>query len=222
MIRSLAYRTAWLGVLGGFLLLAPGCARLRPSPADLAAAGGSELLAISDALETLIDAGQDTSADRRYALECAQRRQEDTAAANLACAVIIGRYVQMRGLRAVGKVREIERCARRSRELDPEFRNGAAQRLLGTLYVLSPARALKHGDSEKGLEMLEELVSRYPDSVIDRLRLAEAYVALGDPEEALPHLCFVRERSSELSREERNVLGDLLHNRVLSCPEAPQ
>ena len=47
-------------------------------------------------------------------------------------------------------VRDVERSARRSRELDPGFRDSAATRLLGTLYVIAPASLLKHGDSEAG------------------------------------------------------------------------
>ena len=71
---------------------------------------------------------------------------------------VTGRLVQQRGFLAANLVPDIERAARRSRELDPNFRDGAATRLLGTLYVIAPAAVLEHGDSEQGLELLEGLV----------------------------------------------------------------
>jgi hypothetical protein len=80
-----------------------------------------------------------------------RRQKEDTAASTFARAAVTGRLVQQKGLRAANLVPEIERFARRSRELDPDFRDGAATRLLGTLYVVAPATLLRHGDSEVGL-----------------------------------------------------------------------
>src|SRR5256885_2037626 len=104
---------------------------------ELAAVGEhGDLLALSDALEVLIAAGTDTLADREYAYHTAQEHNEDTAPVMFARAAVTGRLVQRLGLRAANLVPEIERCARRSRELDPEFRGGAATRLLGTLYVM--------------------------------------------------------------------------------------
>jgi hypothetical protein len=50
----------------------------------------------------------------------------------------------------------------RSIKLDPKFRNDAASRLLGTMYVVAPSSFVEHGDSEQGLELLEGLVDEYP------------------------------------------------------------
>ena len=58
--------------------------------------------------------------------------------------------------------------------------------MLGTLYVIAPGALVKHGDSERGLELLEGLVSEHPEIVENHLRLAEAYIALGDPDPAGP------------------------------------
>ena len=65
--------------------------------------------------------------------------EQDTAAYAFARAAVTGRLVQQRGLRGASLVGEVERWALRSRELDPDFRDGAATRLLGTLYVIAPA-----------------------------------------------------------------------------------
>jgi len=107
-------------------------------------------------------------------------------------------------------VPEIERCARRSRDLDPDFRDGAATRLLGTLYVLAPAAVLQHGDSETGLELLEGLARRHPETVENHLRLAEAYIALGDPDPAAPQLCRCLAHEAELHADDQRLLRQLI------------
>ena len=101
----------------------------HPELATTAAQGN--VLALSDALEALIAAGQDTPTDRAYAFEVARKDDTDTAAAAFARAAITGRVVQSKGLRAAHLVADVERNARRSREIDPNFRDGAATRLLG-------------------------------------------------------------------------------------------
>ena len=107
-------------------------------------------------------------------------------------------------------VDDVEKYARRSRALDPHFRDGAATRLLGTLYVIAPATLLDHGDSETGLELLEQLTAQHPDVPENHLRLAEAYVTLHDPDPARPHLCFSLARSTELRPDHQGLLRDLI------------
>jgi tetratricopeptide (TPR) repeat protein len=207
--RRLGALAGALGLAAGLLL---GCAGARP-PVDAAlaqAARDDDALRVYDALEALIAAGRDTLADRQYAYDRVRRHEEDTAAYTFARAAVTGRLVQDLGLRGAGLVHDVERYARRSRELDPDFRDGAATRLLGTLYVIAPARLLEHGDSEEGLAMLQELVERRPDVVENHLRLAEAYVALGDPIPAVPHLCACLSAESLLRRDDRELLVELL------------
>ncbi len=183
-----------------------------------AAAEGENALAVSDTLEALIGAGQATLADRQYAYDTVHAHPEDTAAATFACATVTGRLVQEKGLRAARLVPEIERCARRSRELDPDFRAGAATRLLGTLYVIAPAALLQHGDSELGVELLEGLVEKHPDGLENHLRLAEAYIALGDPAPAAPHLCQCLEHKAALRGDDQVLLRQLVDSaRLPSC-----
>jgi hypothetical protein len=208
MASSRALRLAALGTA----CLAVACATGRGpvSPALEAAAAGGDALAVADALEALIATSEDTPADRELAYRVVTRKQEDTAAYALARATVTGRLVQERGLLAANLVGEVEKWAMRSRALDPGFRDGAATRLLGTLWVLAPASLLSHGDSEKGLELLEALVQQYPESARDHLRLAEAYISLHDPEPAGPHLCFCIANEGRLQRDEQRLLRALL------------
>jgi hypothetical protein len=205
--------TGWPSLfIGACLCLTSACAVRRAAvrPELTAAADRHDALAVSDALEALIDAQQDTLADRQYAYDAVHVDQEDTAPVLYARAAVTGRLVQRKGLLGAHLVPEIERCARRSRDLDPDFRDGAATRLLGTLYVLAPAAVLQHGDSEAGLELLEGLARRHPEAVENDLRLAEAYIALGDPVPAVPHLCRCLAHEAELHADDQRLLRQLV------------
>jgi len=210
--RDLRATRARLVVLCGGLSVLGACALVagRVHRSLESAAAGRDALATSDALEALIAEGKDTPADRRYAYDAVRRHEEDTAEYTYARAVVTGRLVQMEGLLGAGKVPDVERYARRSRELDPEFRAGAATRVLGTLYVIAPANLLAHGDSEEGLALLEGLVQRHPETAANHLRLAEAYIALGDPAPAGPHLCLLLSRRDDLHPDEQILLDHLV------------
>lgn len=186
-----------------------------------AAADGGDVLALSDTLEALIATGKDSIADREYAYEIVRTNNDDTAAAMFARAAVSGRLVQQKGLLAANLVGDIERCARRSRELDPSFRDGVATRLLGTLYVIAPSALLKHGNSEEGLDLLEGLVTAHPEAPENHLRLAEAYIALGDPTPAYPHLCLCLSRKVALRGDDQILLTHLIADAgTLPCAEA--
>jgi hypothetical protein len=195
------------------LLLAAGCATLRPgsvNPELKEAAARHDALVTSDTLEALIDREADSPADRRFAYQAVQSPEQDTAAYAFARAAVTGRLVQSLGLRGARQVGEVESWAMRSRELDPDFRDGAATRLLGTLYVIAPATFLKHGDSETGLELLEQLAEENPGVPENQLRLAEAYIALGDTEPAAPHLCASLAQRNALRRDDQRLLDHLV------------
>jgi hypothetical protein len=81
--------------------------------------------------------------------------------------------------------------------------------MLGTLYVLAPASLLKHGDSETGLQMLEALAHDHPDVPENSLRLAEAYVSLGDNAAARPHVCRCLGVRARLRRDDQQLLNQL-------------
>ncbi len=189
-----------------------GCsAERRPGPLPpVSFVKAVDALALSDALEALIAEGHDTPADREAAYEAIARFADRDAASYFARAAITGRLVQQRGLRFANLVEDVESSARKSVELDPDFRDGAAKRLLGTLYVIAPAALLKHGNSETGLRMLEELAEQHPDIVENHLRLAEAYISLGDPAPACPHLRRCVAEISSLRPDEQGLLTQLL------------
>jgi len=176
-------------------------------------------LQVADALEQQIAGGTDTPESRRAAYERASELPVRTAEDALGRAILAGRLAQVKGLSAAGLVGEVERYARRSAELDPTLRYGAAWRILGTLYVMAPAALLDHGDSETGLELLEQAVKKWPDHPENHLRLAEAYIALGDAEPAPQHLCFCRLHRAELRRDDQRLLDELLKQAEVSeCP----
>ena len=203
------------------VVLVSACAgRRAPVHEQLQVAGQGDALAVSDALEALIALGQDTPADREYAYEIVHQHNEDTAVTMFARADVTGRLVQQRGFLAANLVPEIERSARRSRELDPTFRDGAATRLLGTLYVIAPGAVLEHGDSEQGLELLEGLTAAHPEVLENHLRLAEAYIALGDATPARPHLCLCLAGKGKLRRDEQILLTHLYAD--AGSPTCPQ
>lgn len=189
-----------------------------------AAADAGDPVAISEALERLIDEQRATEADREAAYEAVKRLQGTTAAYAFARAALAGRLAQVRGLSAIGLVDEAERYARLSLQRDPDFRDGAAARLLGTLYVMAPASLLEHGDSETGLEILEEELDERPDLLENHLRVAEAYVALGDPVPAYEHLCLTLERQSELRPDSQRLLTQVVKDaggrEELGCGDA--
>jgi len=130
-----------------------------------------------------------------------------------------GRLVQTKGLAAALLIREMEAWATKSRELDPEFRGGAATRMLGTLYVLAPASLLTHGDSEKGLEILEKLRNEHPESLENHLRYAEALIALGDPGPATTALCKCLAEKARLHKDDQVLLDKLVRDAgAPACP----
>jgi len=194
------------------LALATACAT-PPAIVDpelRAAAEQRDALAVSDALEQRIANGTDTPADREFAYAMVSAIDGDTAAEAFARAAVTGRLVQLRGMRGAPLIGEVEKWAVRSRGLDPKFRDGAATRLLGTLYVIAPGSLVRYGDSERGLELLEGLVREHPEIVENHLRLAEAYIALGDPDPAAPALCVCLAKREALRRDDQQLLDQLL------------
>lgn len=217
-------RSSWvLAALAALALAAGGCtpsnAPVREPVAATLRGSSLSVLGIADALEALIARGADTHADRKYAYQRVRNQSAVSAEDALGRAIIAGRLAQISGLSAPSLVAEVERYARRSAELDPAFRSGAAQRLLGTLYVMAPAALLSHGDSESGLELLQQVAERFPEHASNRLRLAEGYVALGDPAPAGPHLCYCVAHRSALRPDEQKLLEELRKQVELrGCP----
>jgi len=177
-----------------------------------AAIDKADALEISDALEALIAEGKDTKRDRQLAYDHVRKTEEPTAGYAFGRAAVAGRLVQQKGLTAALIVREMESWARKSIAIDPTFREGAATRMLGTLYVLAPATLLSNGDSEKGLELLEGLVKKHPETIENHLRYAEALIALGDPGPATESLCRCLAQKARLRKDEQLLVGKLFQD----------
>jgi len=187
----------------------PTAAEVTPQVAE--AAAKADVLAISDELEDLIAEGRDSEDDRVYALNQIRGISDDGSAGYaFARAAVAGRVAELRGVKAGKLVGEAESFARSSIERDPDFRARAASRLLGSLWVMAPPRLLEHGDSEEGLTLLESLTKEQPDELLNHLRLADAYIFLGDPEPAVPHLCRVVPEREALRRDDDALLTRLL------------
>lgn len=198
-----------------------GCAAHSEPALRTTSTGGeaTSALTLADALEQEIANGRATETTRRSAYERASELEVRTAADALGRAILAGRLAQVKGLAGAGLVRETERYARLSADLDATLRQGAAWRILGTLYVMAPAMLLEHGDSETGLELLQRAAQKWPKHPENRLRLAEAYLALGDPQPAVPHLCFCRAHRAELRRDDQRLLDELFKEaEVSACP----
>jgi hypothetical protein len=216
-------RPTWL-----VLLLALGC---RPPgateavPAGDAASEPRDALAVSDGLEALIEQGKASDGDRVRALEQVRAIADDGSAGYaFARAAIAGRVAELRGIKAGKLVGEAEGFARKSIERDPQFRERAASRMLGSLWVMAPPRLLEHGDSEQGLALLETLAKEQPEALVNHLRLAEAYVFLGDTAPAVPHLCITMAGQQALRRDEqallRRLLDDAADEEPIRCEDA--
>lgn len=173
-------------------------------------------LALSDALEKLIADGVASDDDRQAAYDLVQTMPQGSAEAAFARAAIAGRLAEKKGALGLlsadsptSLVTETEKFALLSRKLDPEFRNRAATRMLGTLYVQAPANLLEGGNSEEGLDLLEGLVKAHPEVVENQLRYAEALIVLGDKDPARDPLCVALSRKAELRRDEAELAGKL-------------
>lgn len=208
-----------------FLLLVL-CAACTPKPSANVTtpdAAPVDPVAVYDALETEIAAATDSEQERVDALARVERVTDDgTAAYAFVRAALNGRVAELRGANAGRLVTEAEAWARKSLERDAKFRDGAATQMLGSLYVMAPARLLEHGDSETGLEMLEALVEAQPSAPRYRLRLAQAYLHLGDDDAAKPHLCATLPARAELRGDEQTLLDELVKDAGgaagLGCP----
>lgn len=176
-----------------------------------------------DGVETAIAAGSDTEQQRVDALARVERAPDDGSAGYaFVRAALNGRVAELRGANAGKLVTQAEEWARKSLERDAKFRDGAATQLLGSLYVMAPGRLVEHGDSEKGLEMLEGLVAAQPTNPRYRMRLAQAYDHLGDGDAGHEHLCVAAAGRDQLRGDEQKLLDRLLDSAgglaALACP----
>lgn len=191
-----------------------------PSIAAISSDAEASAWAVHEALEERVRAGTASEADRHAALDKVRATPDDqTAAYAYARASVAGRVAEGRGLEALKILEEMRTWARRSIERDPSFQDMAATRMLGTLLALA-GQHLDGGDSEEGLELLESVVAAHPENPVNHVRLAEAYVALGDPEAGFESLCVAlaaREKLGAAEPELLDKLDDLIEEVGLAC-----
>lgn len=209
-------RKKWgTGLFGLVLVTAVGCGARTPNSAASSPPTDSPQdttpAQIRERLEGLIDADRAELDDRRQAYEAVAAKPDDGSAEYaFVRAALAGRVAEAEGLGAGDLVAQAERWARESVKRDPEFDDRAATRMLGTLYVLAPGRMVEHGDSEDGLEMLETLAKERPADPRNTLRLAEAYVSLGEVDPALEPLCRTEAAKARLLAGEQRLLARLI------------
>lgn len=203
-----------------------GCTGSILPPALAPAAAKHDALALSDGLEAMIDARQDQPEHRWGAYDEVCKWPQPGAEYAFARAALAGRVAQLEGVRAIAILGDMEEWARKSIQRDATFRDGAATRMLATLYVLAPGSMVDHGDSESGLEMLEALHERDPTQLQTTLRLAEAYIALDDHEPAYPLLCDCLRNAAKLRPDDQRLLSQLTEaaggHEELACNEQGQ
>lgn len=192
----------------------------QASPAD-----ALDPMAIYLALEGEIDVRDVGENERQRAYEAVADAVDDGSPGYaLARAALAGRLAETRGLSALGLVREAEHYARTSRNRDPNFRDEEATRMLGSLQALAGDH-LEEATTEDGIEVLENLLRRRPEDRRTALRLAQALVALGDPESALAPLCACAAGKDELRASERRIFElvreQLLRELDLSALDCP-
>lgn len=204
------FRPLLVLTLGACALVACKPAPATVSPTDGATSEPIDARAILVALENDIEAGNATEDDREHAYDTVVASADDgTADYAFARAALAGRLAELRGVGAGKLVTEAESFARLALEREPEYREGAATRMLGTLYVMAPGRLVEHGDAEDGLSLLEDLVEARPQDPRNHLRVAEAYIALDDPDPAVPFLCFALAHRDALRRDDQRLLDTL-------------
>jgi hypothetical protein len=174
-------------------------------------------------LEAWVDEGRATPESRQIAYDRGKRTCDDgTAAYALARALLASRLAEVKGMRGLSLVREAESFARISMKRDPDWREGEAQRLLGSLLALAGAYVPQF-EVEEGIELLEGLCAKYPQTPANTMRLSEALISAGDFESASSPLCATWLRRSGLRPSERRTLAAMLTQMpdftVESCAE---
>lgn len=99
-------------------------------------------------------------------------------------AVATGLFIQENKLKGRSGMSEIRADAQRAIELDSTFSHGGPYRVLGTLYLRAPGPPTGIGSVRRALQYLKQAHDVAPTHPGNVLRLAEAHLEAGHPEEA--------------------------------------
>jgi len=99
-------------------------------------------------------------------------------------AAAIGLFIQENKLKGRSGMDDIRADAQRAIELDPTYSDGGPYRVLGTLYLRAPGPPTGIGSTRRALRTLQQAYEVAPNHPANVLRLAEAHVDLGNPQEA--------------------------------------
>ncbi len=81
---------------------------------------------------------------------------------------------------AMNNLKRLEGEMKTALALSPNLDDGGPMRLLGTLYIKAPAWPSGIGDRDKGLDLLEQAVKKFPGHPLNHLFYAQAILAVDD------------------------------------------
>lgn len=99
-------------------------------------------------------------------------------------AVAIGLFVQENKLKGRSAMSDIREDAQRAIALDSTYSHGGPYRVLGTLYLRAPSPPTGIGSVRRALHTLKKAYEVAPTHPANVLRLAEAHLEAGNPDEA--------------------------------------
>jgi hypothetical protein len=135
------------------------------------------LLEFDENLST--DEAKDMAGRSFERLRAAVERNSDRVDYAFLAGASLGNYIRFSSVQAIAQIRQVNDYFRRAVDLDPSYDDGAPLRALGTLLVQAPPWPAGVGDSEEGLELLEEAAQLFPGHPANHLYLADALVGEG-------------------------------------------
>lgn len=117
---------------------------------------------------------------------------EDSLESNFWLAVNSGSYGQEKGImQSLAMISPIKAAAEKALQLDENYFYGGPWRVLGRLYNKAPGFPFSLGNNKKAIEHLEKAVNLGPKFFLNRLFLAEAYLANRDKAKAREQLEWI-------------------------------
>jgi tetratricopeptide (TPR) repeat protein len=139
--------------------------------------------------------------------ETAVEIDEDSVEGNFWLAVNNGSYGQEKGImKSLSLIQPIKTHAERVIELDETYFYGGPWRVLGRLYCKAPGFPISIGNVKKGVECLERAVELGPKFFLNRIFLAEAYIADRKKPQAREQLEWIMDNPPNKNHEAEDEL----------------